>query len=242
MNFDLIGVVEESIKIKQLILNESLRFIQHFILYEDDDICLIPNFNGWYILHDEETLNLDYIKMLYKNEDFDSIKLLFDLYKEKLLVNNYEFDTLEIFGNIKVLKMFVDSCKDELIKLDEINNLLYDCCQNYECIKLLVDIYGDKLQIKRLYNGNVDVVNLLLDNYEEKLKMFDDFYHGYENILLNACKKNNVEVLIKMFKIYEQKILQINTGWISWIYNNKKVELLKLCIDFYGSDFILLVK
>ncbi len=148
MNFDLIESVEEKIKIKQQY--EIIDYLKekNDILCGDSDTPFVLKFNGWYIKI-YEYIDLEYIELLNIIKDFDSIKLLFGLYKEKLLFNNLHEDDCRIFKDINILKMFIDSCKDELIKLDEeMNILLYYCCQNYECIKLLVDTYGDKLQVK----------------------------------------------------------------------------------------------
>ncbi len=144
MNLDLIGVVEENIKIKQK--HEILNF--YYDSYE--------KFNGWLVYY-EDKIDDCYINLMYSYNDIQKIILVIQFYKEKVFIdfnyNNWYYTSYfdqtyyMIFGNIEIVKFCIELFGDKLLNLPMIGQFIRASYYKKSCIELLKETYGtQKLQ------------------------------------------------------------------------------------------------
>ncbi len=187
----MIDLIEDNIKLNQL--------------YESYETYI--KFNGWLVCSNGE-IDGDFIIMMYKNNDIQNIKLVIQLYKEKVFKNDNEDFMIfwRMFENIEILKFCIELFGNELLEIKTIDKIIYGACRNIECIKLLIDTYGSKLPVNKLYNNNVEVNNLLMKHYKIKIKncdenkkiTFDKFYKG----------KMTIDKLIKLLELYRGSVVE----------------------------------
>ncbi len=138
MNFDLIEILENDIKICQ---------------NYDIEYNTIDEFNGWKIFKND-MINSDYIVFMYYYKDFENIKLVIKLYKEKIFKRyyykkDYIINYYIIFENIEIVKFCIEIYGDEFLCLDsDVKRQLIEVADlNDNCINLLYETYGKRLYL-----------------------------------------------------------------------------------------------